>query len=83
MFDIKGNDDSRYNVDNIEFIKKASPIVGGLIEKEYNRQKNNVELIASENIVSEAVLAAMGMLKGILMFVPQETLAVITEERNL
>ncbi len=60
MFDVKGNDNSTYNVDNIELIKKASPVVGGLIEKEYLRQKNNVELIASENYCSEAVLAACG-----------------------
>ena len=60
MFDVNGKDNSTYNVDNFEFIKKTSPIVGGLIEKEYNRQKNNVELIASENYCSEAVLAACG-----------------------
>lgn len=60
MFDIKGNDNSTYNVENFEFIKKTSPVVGELIEKEYNRQKNNVELIASENYCSEAVLAACG-----------------------
>ena len=60
MFDAKGNDNNTYNVDNFEFIKKTSPIVGELIEKEYNRQKNNVELIASENYCSEAVLAACG-----------------------
>ncbi|HKM28559.1 MAG TPA: serine hydroxymethyltransferase, partial [Anaerovoracaceae bacterium] len=53
-------DNSTYNVDNYEFIKKTSPTVGGLIEKEYNRQKNNIELIASENYCSEAVLAACG-----------------------
>lgn len=40
MFDVNGKDNSTYNVDNFEFIKKTSPIVGGLIEKEYNRQKN-------------------------------------------
>ena len=60
MFDKKGFDNSSYNVENFEFIKKASPIVGDLIEKEYNRQKNNIELIASENYCSEAVLAACG-----------------------
>ena len=60
MFDKKGFDNSNYNVDNFEFIKKTSPIVGDLIEKEYNRQKNNIELIASENYCSEAVLAACG-----------------------
>lgn len=60
MFDKKGNDDSRYNLDNIEFISKYSPTVGGFIEKEYYRQKNHIELIASENYCSEAVLAACG-----------------------
>lgn len=60
MFDVNGKDNSTYNVDNIAIIKKTSPVVGGLIEKEYNRQKNNVELIASENYCSEAVLAACG-----------------------
>ena len=50
MFDVNGNDNSTYNIDNIELIKKTSPVVGDLIEKEYNRQKNNVELIASENL---------------------------------
>lgn len=60
MFYKQGKDDNEYNVNNVEFIKKYSPKVGGLIEKEYNRQKNNVELIASENYCSEAVLAANG-----------------------
>ncbi len=60
MFDASGRDNNTYNVDNFEFIKKTSPIVGGFIEKEYYRQKNNVELIASENYCSEAVLAACG-----------------------
>ncbi len=60
MFDISGKDNSTYNLENIEWIKKTSPIVGEMIEKEYNRQKNNVELIASENYCSEAVLAACG-----------------------
>lgn len=60
MFGRDGADNSTYNKDNFEFIKKNSPIVGELIEKEYNRQKNNIELIASENYCSEAVLAACG-----------------------
>ena len=60
MFDASGRDSNTYNVDNFNFIKKTSPKVGELIEKEYNRQKNNVELIASENYCSEAVLAACG-----------------------
>ncbi len=60
MFDASGRDNNTYNVDNFEFVKKTSPVVGGFIEKEYYRQKNNVELIASENYCSEAVLAACG-----------------------
>ena len=60
MFGRDGADNSTYNKENFEFIKKTSPIVGELIEKEYNRQKNNIELIASENYCSEAVLAACG-----------------------
>ena len=60
MFDKEGRDNSAYNVDNFEFIKEASPVVGELIEQEYKRQKNNIELIASENYCSEAVLAACG-----------------------
>lgn len=60
MFDRNGNDSSRYNLENIAEIAKVSPAVAALVEKEYNRQKNNVELIASENYCSEAVLAACG-----------------------
>ena len=60
MLDKKGNDNSTYNLENIELIKKSSKTVGELIDKEYQRQKNNVELIASENYCSEAVLAACG-----------------------
>ncbi len=60
MFNKGNTDNSNYNVENFEFIKKTSPKVGELIEKEYNRQKNNIELIASENYCSEAVLAACG-----------------------
>ncbi|MDY5462412.1 serine hydroxymethyltransferase [Hornefia butyriciproducens] len=60
MFNRDGKDDNNYNVENYEFIKKYSPTVGSLIEKEYNRQKNNIELISSENYCSEAVLAACG-----------------------
>ncbi|MDD6043581.1 MAG: serine hydroxymethyltransferase [Eubacteriaceae bacterium] len=60
MFNKDATDNSTYNVENYEFIKKTSPIVGSLIEQEYNRQKNNIELIASENYCSEAVLAACG-----------------------
>ena len=46
MFDRNGKDGSEYNVKNIEFISKSSPAVGEMIRKEYERQKNNIELIA-------------------------------------
>ncbi len=60
MLDKHGNDSSDYNRNNIDLIKKSSPKVAGFIEDEYNRQRNNVELIASENYCSEAVMAACG-----------------------
>lgn len=43
-----------------EFIKENDPEVGSAIEKELFRQRRNLELIASENIVSEAVMLTMG-----------------------
>lgn len=45
---------------NIELLKKVDPEVGKSMEAELARQRRNLELIASENIVSESVLAAMG-----------------------
>jgi len=44
----------------MDFIAKADPEVGAGIRAEYDRQRRNIELIASENFVSEAVMAAMG-----------------------
>lgn len=46
--------------ETMKFITQYDLEVGKAIESEYARQKRNIELIASENIVSEAVLAAMG-----------------------
>ena len=48
------------SLEYIDFVSKADPEVGAAIRAEYERQQGNIELIASENIVSEAVLAAMG-----------------------
>ncbi len=45
--------------DIIDFIEKSDAEVGCAIRKEFDRQCRNVELIASENVVSEAVMAAM------------------------
>ena len=50
----------KYNIENYELIMKTSPTVGELIKKEFERQSNNVELIASENYCSDAVMAAGG-----------------------
>ena len=36
------------------------PEIAGLVSDEFHRQQRNIELIASENIASEAVIAAMG-----------------------
>ena len=44
----------------MEFITKFDPEVGQAIESEAARQRRNLELIASENIVSAAVMMAMG-----------------------
>lgn len=46
--------------ENMEFLKKSDPELAAAVEKEYARQSRNIELIASENVVSEAVLAAAG-----------------------
>ncbi len=49
-----------YSEFGINLIKKSDAEVSKAIESELERQKYSLELIASENIVSEAVLAAMG-----------------------
>ena len=46
--------------EQIEFIKSQDPALGEAIELELKRQRRNIELIASENIVSELVLASAG-----------------------
>lgn len=45
---------------NFENIKSVDPEVAAAIDAELTRQKQNIELIASENFVSKAVMAAMG-----------------------
>ena len=45
---------------NIREIYKSDPKVADAIEKELIRQRSKLELIASENFVSPAVMAAMG-----------------------
>jgi len=47
-------------MDSIGFVSQADPAVGEAMSQELSRQRRNLELIASENIVSPAVMAAMG-----------------------
>lgn len=47
-------------MDTIQFVKNYDPEVGEAMALEFGRQRENIELIASENYVSPAVLAAMG-----------------------
>ena len=44
----------------LELIRRVDPEVAEAIDLELNRQRTHVELIASENFVSPAVMAAMG-----------------------
>ena len=45
---------------SIDFVAEYDSEVASAMEKEHKRQQNNIELIASENFVSPAVMAAMG-----------------------
>nr|WP_199314211.1 MULTISPECIES: serine hydroxymethyltransferase [Cyanophyceae] len=45
---------------NLDFVEKTDPAVAGLIQNELQRQRDHLELIASENFTSPSVLAAQG-----------------------
>ena len=45
---------------DFEEVVKIDPEIAAAMTDEYNRQNQNLELIASENIASKAVMAAMG-----------------------
>ena len=47
-------------IDTIGYVASCDPDVGNAMQQELARQRRNLELIASENIVSPAVMAAMG-----------------------
>ena len=47
-------------IDTIGYVEKVDPELGAAMDRELGRQRQNIELIASENIVSPAVMAAMG-----------------------
>ena len=50
------------NIAALDYLNSYDPAVGEAMTAELKRQRRNLELIASENIVSHAVMAAMGSL---------------------
>ena len=47
-------------IDSIGFVSQFDPEVASMMDREFTRQKDGLELIASENFASPAVIAAMG-----------------------
>ena len=47
-------------IDAINFVAQFDPELGAMMDREFTRQKDGLELIASENFASPAVIAAMG-----------------------
>ena len=47
----------------MELIRKADPELAEAMELELNRQRTHIELIASENFVSDQVMEAMERLR--------------------
>src|SRR6266849_352856 len=47
-------------LDHNASLRDAAPVVAALIDRELNRQRHGLELIASENFASRAVIDAMG-----------------------
>lgn len=45
---------------DLDFVQQTDPQIAEVIEREIDRQNRNIELIASENCVTPAVMAAMG-----------------------
>jgi glycine hydroxymethyltransferase len=45
---------------NFDFLTETDPVIATLIQRELQRQQDHLELIASENFTSPAVLAAQG-----------------------
>ena len=47
-------------LDSIGFVSNFDPEIGAMMDRELGRQRDGIELIASENFASTAVIAAMG-----------------------
>ncbi len=45
---------------NLDFLAKTDPAIATIIDRELNRQRGHLEMIASENFTSAAVMAAQG-----------------------
>ena len=45
---------------NFDFLQESDPLLAGIVERELQRQRDHLELIASENFTSAAVMAAQG-----------------------
>ena len=45
---------------NVDFLQQSDPALAAIIGKELTRQQTHLELIASENFTSPAVMAAQG-----------------------
>lgn len=45
---------------DLKLISRTDPEVSAAMKRELDRQRENIELIASENFVSPAVMAAVG-----------------------
>ena len=50
----------RLSKEHTDFLEQIDPVVATIINAEAQRQKEGIELIPSENYVSEAVLEALG-----------------------
>ena len=46
--------------ENIQYVRSYDPEIAKVLELELARQRNNIELIASENLVSQEVMSVMG-----------------------
>ena len=47
-------------LDHAASLRRADPVIAGLVDLELARQRDGLELIASENFASRAVIDAMG-----------------------
>ena len=52
-------------MDTIGLVAQSDPEVAAGMSRELHRQRRNIELIASENIVSPAVITTMGRLSTV------------------